>query len=71
VVLDQILGDDRSAEHGVDIMSALNATQLWAWANSPVHPRLFLCGMRFVWFERGFSYKSYKTRPRNGYLRLS
>jgi hypothetical protein len=26
-VLDEILRDDRSAEHGIDIMSALNATQ--------------------------------------------
>ena len=27
-MLDEILRDDRSAEHGIDIMSALNATQL-------------------------------------------
>lgn len=30
MVLDEILRDDRNAEHGVDVISALNATQLWS-----------------------------------------
>ena len=29
MVLDEILRDDRNAEKGVDIISAMNATQLW------------------------------------------
>mmetsp|Transcript_9086 Transcript_9086/g.22397 ORF Transcript_9086/g.22397 Transcript_9086/m.22397 type:complete len:220 (-) Transcript_9086:627-1286(-) len=29
VVLDEILRDDTNAEHGVDMISAINATQLW------------------------------------------
>jgi hypothetical protein len=28
-VLDEILRDDTNAEHGVDMISAINATQLW------------------------------------------
>jgi hypothetical protein len=34
-VLDEILRDDRNAEHGVDIISAMNATQLWVGLSLP------------------------------------
>jgi len=32
VMVDEILKDDRNAEQGVDVMSALNVTQLWSQA---------------------------------------
>ena len=34
MVLDEILRDDHNAEHGVDVIAALNATQLWSQRDS-------------------------------------
>ena len=34
MVLDEILRDDHYAEHGVDAIAALNATQLWSQRDS-------------------------------------
>ena len=44
MVLDEILRDDHNAEHGVDVIAALNATQLWSRAQRQARVRLRLTG---------------------------
>ena len=44
MVLDEILRDDHNAEHGVDVIAALNATQLWSQRDPQARVRLRLTG---------------------------